>query len=313
MNLDVDFAPYRQGLASRQHLITRGWNSPSLTAALKEELIFRRCRGVYARTKNAPAPAGHLLTDHVLDRGYLERVREVMISLSDQACVGGRTMCLLYGWDLLVEPTTVEVVLPAGSWFRRAGITVTQLEERDTVKRSNLGFEPVSGLSRVDTVLHCAAFLPLIEAVTIADSALRSKTVTLEQLKKAVRARHGKRGYRRMRKVIDWADPQCGSVLESAFRVVVREGGIVPPESQVTLAGVGRVDFAWREQRLVVECDGRRWHDPDDARNTDRRRHNGLTLNSWVLLRFTWAEVMYDREYVLESVRTALKGWMSAA
>ena len=81
----------------------------------------------------------------------------------------------------------------------------------------------------------------------------------------------------------------------------------------MTLKGVGRVDFLWREHRLVVECDGRRWHDPADARNTDRRRENGLTLGSWMLLRFTWAEVVHQPDDVLADMRLALQGWMAAA
>lgn len=312
MDLVVDLPPSRQGLASTQQLIAAGWTCDTIAAAVKNGLLVRRRRAVYSRTE-APGRAPFLLSNRVLDRGYLEEVREVMLSVSNDACVAGRTMCLLYGWDLLVEPTTVEVALPTGRWFNRAGITVTQLVDRNIVKHRNFGFEALSGLSRVDTVLHCAVVLPLREAVTVADSAMRSKTVTLQQLKDSVRKRRGKRGYRRMRMVIEWSDPECGSVLESAFRVLMLESGIIRPASQQVIKGVGRVDFVWRDHRLVVECDGRRWHDPEDARNTDRRRENGLTLDSWMLLRFSWHEIVYDQNYVLGCVRRSLEGWMAAA
>ena len=231
MNLDLAFPPARQRLSSTQQLIACGWTDDAITAALKDKLIFRRRRAVYARTEHAPAVGKYLLSGGVLDRAYLEQVREVMLGVSKNAAVGGRTVCLLYGWDLLVEPTTVEIVLPAGSWFKRPGITVTQLEEHSIVKHRNQGFAALSCLSRVDAVLHCAVTLPVREAVAVADSAMRSKTVTLRQLKTAVRQRHGKRGYRRMRKVLEWSDPDCGSVLESAFRVLMLESGIIRPES----------------------------------------------------------------------------------
>ncbi|MCU1600565.1 MAG: hypothetical protein JWO22_1274 [Frankiales bacterium] len=312
MDLDLCFQAYRQGLATRKQLLAHGWDDNAITDALRAKSIERRRRRVYARGPRPPR-AQYLLTNGRLDPAYLEEVREVMMSISDSAAVAGRTMCLLYGWDLLVEPTDVEVALPSGSWFDRPGITVTQLENRQIVKHRNGGFEPLACLSRVDTVLHCAVVLPLREAVAVADSAMRSKTVKLAELKKAVRDRHGKRGYRRMRKVIEWSDPECGSVLESAFRVLMLESGIIRPSSQQVLAGAGRVDFVWRDHRLVVECDGRRWHDPADARNTDRRRENALALGSWMLLRFSWAEIVHDPEYVVASVRTALQGWMHAA
>jgi very-short-patch-repair endonuclease len=313
MDLDVDLPAFRQGLSNTQQLLARGWTSDTITAQLREKEIFRRRRAVYSRTPEAPTRAEYLLTDGTLDPAYLEQTREVMLGISRNACVAGRTLALLYGWDLLVEPTNVEVALPAGSWFRRPGVTVTQLEEREIVQHRNLGFAPLACLSRVDAVLHCALFLPMREAVAVADSAMRSKSVTLRQLKDGLRTRRGKRGYRRMRKVIDWSDPRCGSVLESAFRVLMLESGILRPESQVRLKGVGRVDFLWRDHRLVVEVDGRRWHDPNDARNTDRRRENSLTLGSWQLLRFSWAEIVHDPEYVVRCVLAALKGWMSAA
>jgi very-short-patch-repair endonuclease len=160
-------------------------------------------------------------------------------------------------------------------------------------------------------VLHCAITLPVREAVAIADSAMRARSVTLQQLKDAVATHHGNRGYRRMRKVIAWSDPKCGSVLESAFRVLVLEAGLARPTSQVVI-GTARVDFCWLALRVVVEVDGRRYHDPDDNRNADRRRDHALVSSSWRVLRFTWAEIVHDPDYVLRVLRAALAGWMAA-
>ena len=174
MDLDVDFPAYRQGLANRQHLLAGGWTDDAITDAVKSKVIFRRRRGVYARGPR-PERAAYLLTNGQLDLAYLEEVREVMLGVSKNACVAGRTMCLLRGWDLLVEPDGVEIALPAGSWFSRPGISVTQLETRDVVQHRNAGYAPMSGLSPVDTVLHCAVVLPMREAVAIADSAMRAR------------------------------------------------------------------------------------------------------------------------------------------
>jgi very-short-patch-repair endonuclease len=55
-----------------------------------------------------------------------------------------------------------------------------------------------------------------------------------------------------------------------------------------------------------VETDGRRWHDPKDAREFDRRRANSCASLGWRLLRFTWAEVLHDPAYVIATVRASL-------
>src|SRR5438045_8148424 len=104
MDLNLHFATYRQGLATRQHLLRNGWNDDDISEAIKAKTIVRRRRGVYAR-RPRPERAEFLLTDGCLDTAYLEEVREVMLGSSKNASVAGRTMCLLYSWDLLVEPT----------------------------------------------------------------------------------------------------------------------------------------------------------------------------------------------------------------
>ena len=112
-------------------------------------------------------------------------------------------------------------------------------------------------------------------------------------------------------------DPSSGSVLESVLRVLLHQHGL-RPESQVTLTGangrrIGRVDFLFREQRLVIECDGRRWHDPEDVREKDRVRDNELERAAWRLLRLTWAEVVHQPELVVAMVLDCLEPWPVAA
>ena len=49
------------------------------------------------------------------------------------------------------------------------------------------------------------------------------------------------------------------SELEDEFLRLCDGHGIPRPETQVWF-GHDRVDFYWREQRLAIETDGRRWH-----------------------------------------------------
>jgi hypothetical protein len=169
----------------------------------------------------------------------------------------------------------------------------------------------------VQTVVDCAMSRPLREAVIIADSALRVKRVSLEELQReAVRLAHHPGGPR-LRRVLDLVDPASGSVLESALRVLLAQHGY-HPESQVSLLDanerlIGRVDFLFRSERLVIECDGRRWHDPEDARERDRVRGNELERAAWRLLRVTWDEVLFRPAHVLGLVQDCLEPWPFAA
>ena len=90
------------------------------------------------------------------------------------------------------------------------------------------------------------------------------------------------------------------------------------PDSQVVLerlhgGRLGRVDFCFRDQRLVIECDGRRWHDLEDARDKDRRRDNELERAGWRLVRVTWEEVVERPQDVVRLVRDCLDRSVVAA
>ena len=311
MDVDDLFPSSRQRLSTPAQLRKKGCTKHDLQQARRAGAAAPVRRGVWSPVP-LPECAAHLLTDGVLDLGFLAQMRAVLLELGDRAVLGCRCAALAWAWDLLVEPDVVEVVVTPGGTTKRPGVVFTQLTWQSVVKRRVRQLEPVAVLSAVDTVLHCAIKLPMREAVTIADSAMRAKSVTLKELKDAVAAHHGKRGYRRMRKVIAWSDPKCESVLESAFRVLVLEAGLARPQSQLVI-GNARVDFCWVALRVVVEVDGRRFHDPEDTRNKDRRRDHALVSTSWRVLRFTWAEVVHDPEYVVGIVKAALAGWMAAA
>jgi very-short-patch-repair endonuclease len=66
---------------------------------------------------------------------------------------------------------------------------------------------------------------------------------------------------------------------------------------------IGRFDFALLEALVIIECDGRRWHDPEDVRQKDRSKTNALTRLGWRVLRFSWDEIVDSPAYVLACVR----------
>jgi len=88
------------------------------------------------------------------------------------------------------------------------------------------------------------------------------------------------------------------SVLEQLFRrhVAPRLGqapvyGYLPPWR---IDGVGRVDVAFPEHRLIIELDGRRWHSRDQQWEEDHRRDQLAARHGWRTLRFTYRQIRDD-------------------
>jgi len=76
--------------------------------------------------------------------------------------------------------------------------------------------------------------------------------------------------------------------IESLLYYAMRDQGLAP----IAQYGIGkyRADFAFPGVRLVVECDGRPWHDPD----RDRQRDAILRRMGWEPIHFSGSEIVRD-------------------
>jgi very-short-patch-repair endonuclease len=109
-----------------------------------------------------------------------------------------------------------------------------------------------------------------------------------------------RRGAPLLRAVLQWhvaGSTITESEAEEAFLAIVRDAGLPDPVPQCWIAGRRR-DFAWPGYRVVIEIDGRAFHDTASAFETDRIRDNELTLAGWTHLRFTRRRVVYERRAV---------------
>lgn len=77
----------------------------------------------------------------------------------------------------------------------------------------------------LDTVLQCAARLPFPEALSVADSALRSGAVGPDTLRNAADVYHGI-GRSRVRRVAVTADGRAANPFESGLRAIVLDAGL---------------------------------------------------------------------------------------
>ncbi len=159
------------------------------------------------------------------------------------------------------------------------------------------------------TVADLSRLLALPHAVAAADSALRARLLTTAVLTDVLLGARG-RDAGALRDVGRLLDPRSGSVLESLLRVLLLTSELPAPRTQYEVLDgidvVARVDFAWPEQRLVVEADGFAFHSDRDAYRKDRARMNELERLGWRVLRFTWEDVVGRPGHILGLVRSCL-------
>ena len=108
----------------------------------------------------------------------------------------------------------------------------------------------------------------------------------------------------RLRSIVDAADGRAESGLESIVRHLLRLAGL-RVEILVGVRGAGTVDLVV-EGRLIVECDGKRWHTREQAFENDRRRDLVTTTARYRTVRLTWFRVLFRWDEVEAAVFAAL-------
>lgn len=102
------------------------------------------------------------------------------------------------------------------------------------------------------------------------------------------------------------------SWLERETLRVLREAGLPEPLCQQRVerqgAFVARVDFLYPHHRVVIEVNGHAWHSTRDQVTADAARRRHLALEGYIVLDFTYDDVVRHPQLVVAQVRAALAG-----
>jgi very-short-patch-repair endonuclease len=216
-----------------------------------------------------------------------------------------RTAAWLHGLDVApCDPIEVTIPEPAGSG-RRAGAAVCRaaLATDEIVVRRRL---PTTSALR--TSVDLGGRDPLMEGVVAVDLFLHAELVSMAELSRYVADHSGAKGIARLRRVLDLAEPEAESAMETRLRILLVMAGLPRPEVQVSINDergrfLGRPDMLYRRQRLAIEYDGGNHR---DRMVDDNRRQNGLVGAGYRLLRFTAADVYGAPDTVAMQVRHSL-------
>lgn len=119
----------------------------------------------------------------------------------------------------------------------------------------------------------------------------------------------GRRGVRILRDLLiprTIGQAPTDSEMELEARRRIREEGLPQPIGQHPVplpSSEIHIDLAYPDIKLAIELDSYSWHLNRKAMELDRQRDNELQLLGWVVLRFTWAMLRYDRMTVRRTIR----------
>ena len=270
------------GLATRQELL-RGVP----TAVLDGHIGRRQLVRVFPHVYRLRASADDDLTT----------LRAALLHAGPESALSHTTALFVWGEARLERPLHLTV----DQSIRRAGAQGLIVHRRKQ-------FDPESGQCvnrrglRVTTlprtVIDSWPLLAPAERRPLALDLARRGLLTADLLDEALAERPNVPVRRLLRQTIDLIADGCQSELEAhGVLNVFRHRSLPRSVGQYLIdLSTGRVklDRAWPEVKVAVELDGARHHTSPEDRRRDLARDSALAALGWVVLRFTYAEVLRD-------------------
>ncbi|WP_433515918.1 DUF559 domain-containing protein [Nonomuraea sp. CA-143628] len=206
----------------------------------------------------------------------LERAQRIT-RLIPQAVACRRTAAHIWGLHVLSLDTPeddwpVELIAPGHLAIPGCVTHVTTLPADDITEHKGVRLT-----TRERTALDCVRWLPRLEAVAALDQFLRHG-VDLEALWHQSTSWH-------LRDTLSLADRGAASPRESWLRVILVDGGLPRPTTQVRVPladdRFAYLDLGWPEFRVAVEYDGQRHHTSAADQLRDEHRRAELRALGW--------------------------------
>jgi very-short-patch-repair endonuclease len=252
------------GVVDRAQLATLGLTRGAIDHRILVGRLRPYHRGVYA--------VGH---EAIQLRG---RLVAALLAAGPGAALSHLTAAAL--WKLIQSmPQFVEVTTARGHRRSRRGVVLHRATTLDATKLHDL---PIT--TPIRTLQDLAATRPGAQVERACSEALVQRLVTAQQL-----AQQRGRGAAALARLTSEGVAPTRSELERRFLKAVLNARLPQPEVNARIDR-HQIDFLWREQRLVVELDGWRFHGHRLAFERDRGRDAELGLLGFAVVRFTWRQ-----------------------
>lgn len=241
-----------------------------------EQALMAACRWA-----GPTAAASHRAAARLLGLGLEHAPTEVVLDRTKRAPLSVRLHCT--------------DTLPACDVMRVQGIPVT------TASRTLIDLGAVTSPAVVERVLEAA----LREGRT----SIWHLIGRLEELGKP-----GRRGVGTIRGILRERDPHLvptASELESMLSQLIASSHLPQPERQFSIYDadgfIGRSDFVYPADFLVLEAQSARWHLEKDRWLSDMERRNRLMLAGWRILEIPWRDIVRFPRKVIARIDAALR------
>jgi hypothetical protein len=274
-----------------------GVSGDMLTKRVRDGVIERREPGVYCFTS-----AGRSWHQSVLVACEAER-----------GVASHRTAGALWQLDGCKQGL-VEVLTER--WRRRPNRSVKVHETRSLEPHdvSEVGGIPVTSAAR--TLVDLPAVVPVPRVEQAMDDGLNRKLVTPESIWECVERLEnpGRPWVAVTRRLVArrlGIETVLPNVFERKLLDILVSAGLPLPESQAEIRDatgtfVARVDWLFRAQGIVIECDSELWHGSWRQRKADMRRDRQLIALGYIVLRVSWEDLVLYPEQVVADVLAAL-------
>jgi hypothetical protein len=274
------------GLVTRPQARAAGVGDHHLAYLVRRGQIARVARGVFA--VGAPIPDARA------------------IATGWHAAISFESAVAWLGVELPAPVAQLHVTVPRRRGRYAEKVPGIRLHRADVAPWDVVTVRGAPVTSPIRTAMDICRHAATEDAVAIVDAFLRARAFTMGEFLGAARRSKGP-GRLRIQVAASLADPVSGSILESLTRVLMWRAGLPVPHTQLSVKGaegwIGRVDFAWPDRKIIVECDGYEFHAAREPFQRDRRRWSALTAADWQLVVLTWFDVTRDPEYVVRLLR----------
>ncbi len=274
-----------RGFFTREEAVAAGWTERAIRTQLKSGVWRKLAPGRYveAHIFNALTPPGqHRFTALAAAHG-----RNRVVRRDSAACV--------HGLDVARTPRVV---------------STRHLTEFDPSDVMRVGDTSVT--TPAYTVIDCARYLSPREGLVVADSALRQRLASLDDLGQQLAAvpENGK-GAGRATLVVSEADARAETAIESISRYEFIAAGL-PRAALNSWIGNRRVDFLWERYKVIGEADGIGKYGKTEEQirtnlRAERLRQRQLEDAGYMFVRWLWDEIWNTPHVVVGRVLRELE------
>jgi very-short-patch-repair endonuclease len=279
-------AERQHGLVNRRQLVAMGLRHHEIDYRVRVGRLIVVHRGVYAVGHARLTLAG--------------RWMGAVLANGDGAVLFRHSAGALWGVRR-TDRTAIDVATPR--WGRSGrGIErhCVRLRADEVTVRNGI---PTTTVTR--TLIDLAAVLTPRQLARVVNQGEVLQLTDPVPLSAAVERYRGRRGIAALRALaLDASITR--SELEDRFRGFLADSGLPRPQTNA-LVGPYEVDCLWREERVVVELDGRDVHDTRLAFEADRARDRALQAAGYRVVRITWRQLRDEPAAVAADLRALLR------